>query len=177
MTRFQRIENLAAGAFLVLLGLLIPRAGGDSYAIITGLLAFYMTFNGVRLLFYYFTMARHMPGGKTILFTGLLLANFALFSFSLVDEKRIYIVVYLAAVHSFWGLINLVKGISEIRSRAASFRIDMAQGIGNLVLAGASLCSIHSVRLLIWFFCGGLIYSGLVRIISAFRRSAVVYVQ
>ena len=47
MTRFQRIENLAAGAFLVLLGLLIPRAGGDSYAIITGLLAFYMTFNGV----------------------------------------------------------------------------------------------------------------------------------
>ncbi len=177
MTKYQRVESFFVGMIMLLSGavmLLFPEEGFFCIAVILGAS---LLLKGVQSLVYYFLMAQFMVGGKAILFTGVMILDFGIFTFSMVDEPKVYILVYLIAFHGFSAVVNLLKGVREKSSRTGSWKIDLFQGTGNLLIILVCFIFRQSTELLVYLYCGGLFYSAALRILSAVRKNDIVYIQ
>ena len=148
----------------------------DGFVLINIILAITLILAGIGYLIYYFRMARHMVSGKMVLLCGLIILDFGLFATSVSDEPRIFIIGYLLVTHIFSGVLNLIKGIREKMTSAPGWGIDLAQGVGNLLIAAACIIYIHSNHILVGLYCAGLLYSGILRLVTAFRRTSIVYI-
>ena len=58
-----------------------------------------------------------------------------------------------------------------------SWRLRLLHGVVDLLQALLCLIFIGSVQLAVYIYVAGLIYSAIFRIITAFRRTAIVYIQ
>ncbi len=178
MTVTQRIKKILFG-FLMLLAaiafLIMPEDG--TYSIIIGVLALGLAIRGIKDIVFYFTMARHMVGGKMILFQGVVVLDFALFTGSLHDVPKIYILLYLIAIHAFSGAVEILRAMEARRTVAGPWKMKMGHGLINLALALSCLIFIQSTSTAVIIYSVGLIYSAIVRIISGFRRTAFVVIE
>ena len=177
MTKYQRVESFFVGMIMLLSGavmLLFPEEGFFCIAVILGAS---LLLKGVQSLVYYFLMAQFMVGGKAILFTGVMILDFGIFTFSMVDEPKVYILVYLIAFHGFSAVVNLLKGIREKNTRTGSWKIDLFQGTGNLLIILVCFLFRQSTEILVYLYCGGLFYSGALRILYAVKKNDIVYIQ
>lgn len=177
MSMLQRIEYILAGLVKILFGILLICLPFKSYAPISRIIAAVLILTGLRNLVFYLMMARHMVGGKIILFIGMLFMDFGIFSYSLVERPRLFLLSYLIVSHFFWGGINIAKSVGEKRNLAPAWRVDCLQGILHLLIIGATIFNIHSIRMLVILFCAGIIYSGVGHIVSVFRSTGIVYIQ
>ena len=176
MSRMQRISNVIAGIGM-LLGALIIFVLDDGSRLIAAVLALSLILRGMRELIYYFSMARHMVGGKSILLIGVFLFDFGVFTLTLVDEKRLIVMLYLAAWHAFSGLVAMLRAFEARRYKAASWKLNALRGLGGILTAAACFIFRHDSSVLLVIYSVGLLYAGIMRIASAFRRTAVVYIQ
>ena len=76
MSTLQRIEYSLAGLVRVLFGIFMIYKPFESYVPIARILVAVLVLMGLRNLLYYVLMARHMVGGKMILFIGMLFMDF-----------------------------------------------------------------------------------------------------
>ena len=177
MSTFQRIEYILAGLVRILFGIFMIYNPFKSYIPIAWILVAAMILTGLRNLVYYVLMARHMVGGKMILFIGMLFMDFGIFSYTLVDRPRLFLISYLIVSHFFWGSLNIAKAVGEKRSLSPTWRRDCLQGIIHLLIVAAAIRFFSSIRMLVILFCAGIIYSGIIHIVSALRRTAILYIQ
>ena len=177
MTKYQRAESFIVGMIMLLSGAVMLYFPEEGFYCIAMILGASLILKGVQSLVYYFAMARFMVGGKAILFTGVIILDFGIFTFSMVDEPKIYILVYLNAFHGFSAVVNLLKGIREKTSRTGSWKVDLFQGIGNLLIISVCFLFRQSQAILVCLYCGGLFYSGALRILCAVRKNDIVYIQ
>ena len=178
MTKLQRFESILSGLAIILASLLIFWLPDPEYGILVVvlILIFSLLFSGLRCLVYYLTMARHMVGGKAMLYVGILRLDLVAFTLTLTDVPRIYVVLYVLSYHAFSGVVGILRGLEAKKLEAPSWRLKTLTGVVNILIAAACGIFIHSGKLVIWLYCAGLLYSGCVRIVSAFRRSAIVYI-
>ena len=178
MGKIGRIRNVLIGILMILLSLVMlvlePEVG---FLIAAVILSVALLVTGIRLLFYYFTMARHMVGGKIQLYVGLIVLDFGIFTMTLTHVPHIYLILYMLGAHAFGGVINILRALEARRNAASSWKLKFSQGVVNLLVAVLCLFSLGSTRLLVILYCMGLLYSAIVRIISAFRKTAIVYIQ
>ncbi len=177
MTKYQRAESFIVGMIMLLSGAVMLYFPEEGFYCIAAILGVSLVLKGVQSLVYYFAMARFMVGGKAILFTGVMILDFGIFTFSMVDEPKIYILVYLIAFHGFSAVVNLLKGVREKYSHTGSWKIDLSQGTGNLLIILVCFLFRQSQALLVFLYCGGLFYSGTLRILSALRKNDIVFIQ
>ncbi len=177
MSKLQRIENIAAGVFLILISALMIRLPDEGFYIAALILCLTLLTNGVRAMVYYFTMARHMVGGRSVLIKGIIMLDLSAFTMAMSDIPRIYLVLYLLAYHAFVGAIDVLRALEAKRFEAPAWKISMGYGLVNIGIAVACVFFIHSVKGIVYVYSAGLIYSAINRIISSFRRTAVVYIQ
>ena len=135
-----------------------------------------MVIYGIRSLVYYFTMARHMVGGKYSLYLGVIALDFGMFTLAMSDIPRLYIAIYLMFCHAFSGVIDIMRGL-EARSYEGSWKLTTTHGLVSVFIAIACCVFIRSNMILVYIYAAGLMYSSCIRIITAFRRSAIVYIQ
>ena len=88
-----------------------------------------------------------------------------------------FALVYLIAFHGFSAVVNLLKGVREKSSRTGSWKIDLFQGTGNLLIILVCFMFRQSTELLVCLYCGGLFYSAALRIFCAVRKNDIVYIQ
>ena len=177
MSYGQRIRSFMAGIGMLLAVLILLLAGNNGVSLIVLILAFSLILRGVRSLIYYLSMARFMAGGLTSFFAGVFLIDFGILSISLADEARIYIFLYLAGWNAFSGLISLLRAWESYRNKGRSWILNTLYGIVNI---GVLICCFifrDSPTTLATLYCAGLGYSGILRIINAFRRTEIVYIQ
>ena len=177
MSTLQRIEYSLAGLVRVLFGIFMIYKPFESYVPIARILVAVLVLMGLRNLLYYVLMARHMVGGKMILFIGMLFMDFGIFSYSLVERPKLFLISYLIVSHFFWGSLNIIKAVVEKRNFTPTWRRDCMQGILHMLIMAAAIRYAPSVRRLVILFCAGIIYSGIVHIVSALRSTAIVYIQ
>ena len=149
--------------------------GGCLYIML--FLAASLILRGISELIYYFTMAKYMVGGKLILFIGAVFFDFGIFTLSLSDESKLFVLAYLLGFHAFAGLVNVLRALEAKRYKSTSWRINMAQGVASILTALICMIFYRNETLLVYCYCAGMIYSAALRIYSAFRRTAVVYIQ
>ena len=173
----NRVFNVLVGLIMVLCGALFISNPRDGYKVIISILAVSLLFYGIRMFWFYFRMARHMVGGRSILYRAVIMFDLGLFTISLSDIPLIYVILYLAGIHFFAGGIDILRANESRRLQAESWKLQFAQGLVNVILAALCLAFIHSMAVAVVIYGAGLIYSGGTRIIQAFRRTAVVYIQ
>ena len=173
----RRILNIIAGLLIITgaaLMMMLPEAG---YVIIAAILGFTLLFSGIKSLIYFFTMARHMVGGRDTLYSALIKIDFALFTMSVADVPKIFVMMYLVAVFGVSGLLHVMRGLEARKKKAANWRGRFTSGVINLVIAALCLIFIRNTVVMVMIYSIGLVFMGLGRIGSAFQRAKIVYIQ
>lgn len=176
MTRFNRIREIVSGVVMIAMAVFLMIAPADGYNVIIGILSVWLMFRGIRLLFFYFTMARFMVGGRSSLYTGIVCIDFGILTGTLTDVPHYYILMYLVAIHAFSGLVEVLRAMEAKRYLAGSWKLKMSHGILNLLITAACLVFIKYLTTAVIVYCIGLIYSAVMRIISACRHTKMIYI-
>ncbi len=180
MTSVQRVKKVLAGILMLVCCFALVTDPETGFYFVALILSVSLFLYAARSLIYYFTMARHMVGGKSILFRGIIVLDLAVFTFSMVDDPKLYIILYLLGIHAFAGLMGILRALEARRFRSPSWRRSMLSGAVNLVIAvlaviaGLFLPGTHD---LVYLYAGCLFYSAWTQIVSAFRKTAIVYIQ
>ena len=152
--------------------LLRPDAG---YKLIGLIISVILIAEGIRSLLFYFSMARNMVGGRMILFRGIIALDLGMFAYTLQDIPPIYILLYLLIGHLFSGAVDVMRAL-EAKRMESRWRLNLAYGIANILLAFSCGFCFHNPTLLTYVYAAGLAYSACLRIAQAFRETAIVYI-
>lgn len=177
MTKWQRIKSVLSGLVMIPAAALLsyfPEYGLVFIVLIIGVSA---AVRGTGKLVYYFSMARYMVGGKNLLFQGIIYLDFGIFTIGFADIPARYIMIFLLIGYVFYGLIDIMRAM-EIRRRSTNgWRFKFALGLGNLALAIICIAQMNSTRMTVYIYSLGMLFSAVGKIITAFRKSALIYVQ
>ncbi len=179
MSKFQRIQSAVFGILTILFALMLalfPEHGCEAAAAVIGIL---MLVYGFRLLIYYFTMARHMVGGKSTMYHAVIILDLGLFALSTITMSSYITMFFLLGVFAFSGLVGLLRSL-ESRRAGAPWKAKMLGACLRILLALSVLASgivFRKQEVLLYGFCVYLILTGISRTASAFKKAAIVYVQ
>lgn len=180
MSKIQRIRNVIFGLLMIILSLImgiIPKVGIN---IAIFILCITLIFIGLRFIRYYITMARYMVGGKTLLVLGVTILDLGLFALAMSSVPLAYIMLYLIISYAFSGVIDILRALEARSYDAPSWKFNFSSGAINVAVAILALLFgtvFRSPDMVTYIFSAGLFYSGVTRIISAFRRTAIVYIN
>ncbi len=178
MTGFQRVKRVLAGlCMLAVAVILIMNPSNKTYMTIVTILALGLAIAGIKDIVFYFVMARHMVGGKMILIQGVIILDFAMITGSLADVPKIYILLYLVGIHAFSGVIEVLRAMEAKRTVEGPWKMKIAHGMVNFGLAVACLIFIRHSNTALMIYSIGLIYSAVVRILSAFRKTSFILIH
>lgn len=173
----ERLQSLAIGIVMILLGVTMVISPDDGYDAVIFVYGAAMTFAGLRMLWFFFRLARYMVGGRIMLYLGSIYLDFGVYTLTLQDVPRFYILLYLSACHLFAGLVDILRALEAKKLGAGAWKLNASFALGNIGMAVLCLIFIRRTEAVVYIFSAGLLYSALVRIYSAFRRTAVIYIR
>ena len=177
MSSGQRIKNVLIGV-LIILGAVILIAFPEEGIIITAsILSLSLFVYGIKTLIYYITMTRHMVGGRIMLYLAVVVLDLGMFTMMLTNIPKMYIALYLVVVYAFSGAIDILRALEAKKYQAPSWRLSLTSGIISVVIAILCIVFIGSTNMIVYLYSAGLIYSAIARIVTAFRKTAIVYIQ
>ena len=176
MTKFQRVKEIVFGLIMIFLAYVMMRFPKEGYEFIIFIFAVYFTLTGIRNITYFVTMARYMVGGRTSLYNGIILLDLGILTRELTNVPHYYVLVYLIAIHAFSGAVEVLRAL-EAKRFGGSWKLKMGHGVVNILMALVCAVFIKYMNLAVIIYCIGLIYSSILRIISACRRTKLVYIQ
>lgn len=165
------------GLIWILLAVVLLFFPEDSFLLVVLVLSAGLLISGVSTLIYYFTMARFMVGGKMMLYKGVIIFDFGVLTASLADLPRTYVLLYLVAIHAFSGFVEILRVMEVRRYGGKNWRLKLGHGIINLVMCILCLVYIKNTNTVIVIYALGILYSGILTFITAFRKTALVYIQ
>ena len=174
MSGFQKVRNIATAILMLAAAiyLFIDPKGG--YILVITLLGLTFMGYGLGILIYFVTMARHMVGGKLELYKGVILTEFGFLAFAANDIPRIYVLIYLAVIHLFSGLVEVLRAM-EARGQGSHWKLKYFHGIVDFGLAVLCMLFIRRTNTAVYIYAVGIAYSAVMRIAGALRKNTVVY--
>ncbi len=203
MTLWQKIRTILIAVFLVLLGVFLIAAARFDYSVfadIEGLdpslaelfrsgelnvlpyliilliLSVVLLFSGIRMILFYFTMARHMNGGRSILYQGILFFDLGVLSMSLRAVPPTYIMAYLIGLLGFSGAVDVYRAW-DARQIGGHWKLKLLRGTVTIAFAIYAFINLRTPTYCVYIFSATLFYNALMRIISVFRRSEIITIQ
>lgn len=177
MTKLQKLKNASFGIIMIITAIVMAIYPRDAYEYVIAFMAAGFFISSVATLFYYFTMARYMVGGKLILYRGVVLFDLALFTGTLADVPRIYVLIYLAVIHLFSGLVEILRSNEARGNGGKSWRLKLFHGLVDVVIAIGCIAFARKTNTAVYMYCFGILYSGIIRVIQAFRKTTFVYIR
>lgn len=177
MTKLQKIKEIVWGLVMLVSAIIVMINPDDGYSLIITLLSVWLILYGASTLLFYFQMARFMVDGRTRLYMGIIMLDFGILTFSLTDVPHYYILLYLILIHAFSGLIEILRVYEIRRTGGRSFKLKLVHGITNIVIACVCIVFMTHIKAAVFVYSVGLIYSALMRIISACRKKKFIYIQ
>lgn len=169
MSAAARIGNIIYGLILVVLGLLLILDPAGGYRIVAVILGASLALYGIRNIIYYFSMARHMVGGRMILYFGVLVLDAGALFLALSDVPAFYIMIYLIVIRALSGVIDLLRALEQKSMGIPKWILMLVSAVIHFLLAIACAVFIRSANIAVYIYAAGLIYSAIVRIITALR--------
>ena len=176
MSKLQKIENVLSALLLFCCAAVMIAHPDKGFYLAACILSVTLILNGLRTLIYYFTMAVHSVGGKIQLYKGIILMDLGLFVLMLDDVPHIYVVLYLVGYNLIAGAIGILRSF-ESKKNGGRWKLKLSEGIFYILIAVLCLIFNSSVRMMVYIYSAGLIYSACVRMADAFRKTAIVYIQ
>lgn len=177
MTKLQRIKEITAAIIQLFLGIIVIAYPDEGYELVILLLSVWFLIIGFGTLIYYFQMACFMVGGRSILFYSIIMLDFGILTQSLTDVPHYYVLMYLILLHAFNGLTELLRVLEARRYGSKSWKLKFAHGMINILIAALCIIFIKRYQIAVIVYGLGLIYSAVMRTISACRRTTLIYIS
>ncbi len=176
MEKSSRILNLIIAAALLVFVIVIIAVPDRSPYLIVIVLGIGLMLYGLHGLVFFFTMARHMIGGKRIFFRGLLCLDLGVFIFSGYNNgSDLLILLYLVVYLFLSGVIALLHA-REAKRSSSPWKLHFVQAIFNLGIGVIGLIFIRSIYAVVYVFAAYLTITALNRLLTAMRRNAVIFI-
>lgn len=179
MTRRRRILNIIEGIGLLFLAALPLAFSEYGLHIVLFFMGISLIFKGVRTLLFYLSMARHMVGGKLLLYYGLFYLDAGILSTAVSDNPGKIPVIYVSVVIAFAGLIDLLRSSEARKLKAPQWKRRAVSGTVLLATAASILAGgvfFGNTSAAVSAYALGLVFSAGHRICNAFRRTAIAYI-
>ena len=174
MSRRQRINNILTGLLFVLVALiLLVDTQEEDYQVVLFVISVVLLVKGIKMLGYYFSMARSMVGGQMILYEGIILTDLGAFLTLFAQMPRFYALLLIAAVSAFNGIISVMRAMEKKRIGTAHWRLKLSQGIVDIASAAVFLIFNYSGEMIAEVFAVNIMYGGFVHFANAFRRNRI----
>ncbi len=180
MTNGTKVWNIITGLVMIAAGCWLFYDPVDGLRVVAVVLSISCTFRGFQILLYYLTMARHMVSGKVLLYRGMIYLDVGVLTASMLDNARIYIILYLAVLHGFAGVVDILRSRERKKLGNTGWKWALLSGLTNVLIAVAVLAegmNPESGPVVVYLYAAGLIYSACIRIAGAFRKTEIVYIQ
>ncbi len=180
MSYFQRVKNIIFGIILILFAVALIASPKQGYPIIAAVVSVLVLLYGFKLLIYYFRMARNMVGGKSILCQSIIVLDLALFSTSLVFMGEVVIIIYLLGIYAFTGVVDILRAFEAMKMKASNWKVKLITGLISVLFAVLIVVMgfvFRNMQIVVYGFCVSLFYYAVVKIVTAFKRTAIVYIQ
>lgn len=180
MTVRQRLRILLAAALMIIISIILIALPIIGIPVAQFILSAILLVMGARYMIYYFTMAKHMVGGKMMLYFGIILLDVGVFLLTLLGNSQEIILMYLQLAFGITGAIAILRAVEAKKSGSRSWKGNLIHGaicIGIMIFAVICTFAELPERMVVYVFCAGLLYSAAMRIYSAFRRTAVLYAE
>lgn len=177
MSIVQRVKNVFIGLIMIVFALLLVILGETGYPVIVAILGISLAVSGIGTLIYYFRMAKRMVGGRFILYQGIFILDVGAFTLTLITIPKNYIMIYLLGVAGFTGVVLILRGLEAKSNGAPAWKWKFAEGLILLVFSIVCGKIVNTESAAVYLFAIGIGYSAIVKIISAFRKGAIVYIQ
>lgn len=169
MSTAGRIGNIILGAVQITLAIILILVPQDGYFIVAAILGISLAAYGIRNLIYYFTMARHMVGGRLILYFGLLVLDAGALILALSDVPPFYVMIYLIVIRALSGAIDILRALEQKKMEIPAWKGMLISGIIHILIAVACAVFIKSADIAVFIYAAGLAYAAVMRIITAVR--------
>lgn len=173
MTRFQKINSVLIGIAMLLASALILAMPAEGYILVILIIGLSMTVKGLQMIFYFLTMARHMVGGRMILYEGIIFLDFGLFSAAVMDTPKMYVIIYLTATLMFSGVVDVLRALEAKKLEGRAWKEKLLQGSVFILLPLISLLFADSTEVMVIAYVITMVYGAVLRIIAPFRKTAV----
>ena len=180
MTLAIRIGKIVTALFTASMALLLYAEGEEGLPLVGLILSVSLIAFGLRSVIFYFTMARHMVYGRNTLYVGVIALDLGVFTLSISDNQTLLISLYLLASYAFSGAMDILRALEARRFEAPSWRLNLLTGIVNIAFAAVALffgLFRGGVTELVDIYAAGLVFSACTQLVSAFRTTAIVYIQ
>ena len=176
MTIWQRLKKILSSLLMILVGTALLVFGEKAYMAIIGVFSITLEIMGLRMFWFYFRMARHMVGGRSILFRGILFFDFGVFTGSLAWVPHVYVLMYLAGTLAFSGVVDLLRA-NEARRIQSSWKFKTFEGAFKILIAISCLIFMRSGIAVVDVCAVGFIFSAVMSIANVFRRQPVITIN
>ena len=177
MNRFTRICNGLTGLLMILVSILMMAFPDLGYVLATMILGAALIVSGIRQLLYFCSMGIHMVGGKVILYRALITIDIGIFTWSIHETGQRYVLFYFTLYYLFAGIISIFRMLESRRLEAGSWKMKLASGLFDIVIALVCIFNNNSASVMLDVLCSALIVSAVTRIVMAFKKSAIIYIQ
>lgn len=177
MNQAKRISYIFTGLLTAICSLILFIWNDEGFGFILLILEFSLLLHGIQKLLFYFKMARHMVGGIRIFYEGLLYLDAGLFTLTLNDVPKIFGILYLITVMFISGIIAVLKANEIRRQKSSIWKYSMFSGVVKTLIAFSCLFHLDSFSNITMLYSIGLFYSSISHIVTAFRKTAIVYIQ
>ena len=130
---------------------------------------------GIYSLIFFCTMAIHMVGGKRIFYRSILLLDLGVFMLCAFKGSERLILLYLLLLLAAMGALDLVRAL-EFRKAGAPWKFRAIVGAACIVIAITGFIYRSDPNTLVYIFCLGLFCASISKIVSVFRKTAVIYI-
>lgn len=176
MSSVKRISKVVVSLLMLAAAVMLLIWPKDGYYVVVAIIDITFLLYGIRMLIYYFTMARYMVGGIMTLYKSIIVIDFGLFIFNLEDTPYKMVMLYLVGVMAFNGVVSILGGLDAKRLMAPSWRRRLVYGVTKLVLAACCLFLWDSPEMVTYIYCISLFQSAVYNIETAFKKSAIIHI-
>ena len=177
MSNSRRLWEIFVAVITIFGAVVLMFVPDIAFSLIAAFVGLALTFRGLKFLIYYLTHARLMVGGKRLLLVGLILFDMGVFASLIYDQTQFLTIIYVIAIHAVWVVLRFARAVSNKGDGNPGWKLDFAQGIGNLIQVILCLVFINSIEIPVFIYCIGVIYESVLKIVAACRKTGIVYVQ
>lgn len=177
MSNTKRIFKIIGSLLTIVLAVVMFLHPDAGYPIAILILDVSLLLYGIRLLIYYFTMARFMVNGLMTFYKSIIVLDFGLFVFNMANMPKKVTMLYLIVCLALLGAKDIIDAVGAKKLDAPSWKFQFSYGAVKIILAVVCLFYLDSVRIATSVYCLGMVHSAVSDIISACRRTSVVYIE
>ncbi len=177
MNKTQKIENFVIGLFMLATAMVIMLVPEIGYMIAGFMMGCGIIIYGAKSIIYYLFMARHMVGGRKILFNGIVITDFGIVALLLINQPQRILMFYLIVIYMLYGIINILRARDIKKQGGKNWIRKFTLGLIDVCVGVLCFVFINSTNLVVIFYGIALLLYALAKIGSVFEKTEMIYIK